>query len=174
MAGQDLVKTISFVILALSLFLWACSAVLGPVVKIGDKVTIEYESRYANDSTFDRSVDYGVPVTFTIGNREVFPGIERTVIGMRQGERKEVLLSPEAAYGLHDPNKVERIPVEEFPNGSKLRVGMRLAARDRLTGEEIRGKIIDIGQEGIVVDFNHPLAGESLWMDIKVVEIVKR
>ncbi len=166
-------KKASVLLIVMSVFLFACSKSLGPAAEIGDLVTIEYESRYANGSIFDRSVDYDVLVTFTIGNKEVFPGIERTVIGMHQGERKEVLLSPEAAYGLPDPNKIELIPLEEFPNWSKVRVGMMLPARDRSTGEEIEGKIINVTPEGIVIDFNHPLAGESLWMDVTLVKIAK-
>ncbi len=166
-------KKACILLIVLSLLLVACSKPAGPAAEIGDLVTIEYESRYANGSVFDRSADYDVPVTFTIGNREVFPGIERTVMGMHEGERKEVLLSPETAYGLHNPEKVELIPLEEFPNWSKVRVGMMLPARDRSTGEEIEGRIINVTPEGIVVDFNHPLAGESLWMDITVKEVVK-
>lgn len=161
-------------LLTISLFLLACSTPSGPAAEIGDVVTIEYESRYANGSAFDSSKDYDVPVTFTIGNKEVFPGIERTVIGMHEGERKEILLSPEAAYGLPDSEKIELIPLEEFPNWSKVRIGMSLPAKDRSTGEEIEGKIINVTPEGIVVDFNHPLAGESLWMEITVKEIVKK
>ncbi len=166
-------KKARILLIVLSVFLLSCSKPLGPVAEIGDLVTIEYESRYANGSLFDRSADYDVPITFTIGTKEVFPGIERAVMGMRPGERKEVLLSPEAAYGLPDSEKIELIPLEDFPNWSKIRVGMTLPARDRTTGEEVSGKIINVTPEGIMVDFNHPLAGESLWMDVTVKKIVK-
>lgn len=160
--------------MVITVFLVACSTPTGPAAEIGDLVTIEYESRYANGSLFDSSADYDVPVTFTIGSREVFPGIERTVIGMHQGERKEVLLSPETAYGLPDPDKIDLIPLEDFPNWSKVRIGMILPAKDRSTGEPVQGRIINLTSEGVLVDFNHPLAGESLWMDITVKEIVKK
>jgi len=166
-------KKFCTLLIVLSLFLLSCSKPLGPAAEIGDLVTIEYESRYANGSLFDRSAEYDVPITFTIGNKEVFPGIERAVMGMRPGERKEVLLSPEAAYGLHDPERVELIPLEDFPNWSKIRVGMNLPAKDRRTGEEVQGRIINVNQEGVLVDFNHPLAGESLWMEVTVKKMVK-
>lgn len=157
----------------LSLFLIACSKPLGPVAEIGDLVTIEYKATFADGSLFDRSEDYDEPVTFTIGNREVLIGLERTVIGMRQGETKKVLLAPEAAYGLDDLDKIELIPLEEFPEGSHLRVGMSLPAKDRSNGEQIQGTIINITSEGVLVDFNHPLAGESLWMEIMVKDVMK-
>lgn len=166
-------KKIGILLIVLSLLLVACSKPIGPVAEIGDKVTIEYESKYANGSIFDRSADYDVPVTFTIGNKEVFPGIERTAIGMHKGETKKVLLTPEAAYGLDNPNKIELIPLEEFPRGSKVRIGMNLPATDRSTGEIVQGRIINVTPDGILVDFNNPLAGESLWMKVTVKEVVK-
>lgn len=166
-------KKTCILLIVISIFLLACSKPLDPAAEIGDLVTIEYKATFADGSLFDQSKDYDTPVTFTIGNREVLPGIERTVIGMREGETKKVLLTPEAAYGSDDPKKMELIPLEDFPDGSHLRVGMNLPAKDRSTGEDVEGKIINVTPEGIVVDFNDPLAGESLWMEIMVKEIVK-
>lgn len=157
--------------MALSLLLLACSQ--GPVAEIGDKVTVEYEAILANGSLYEKSSDYDIPVTFTIGNHEVLVGLEKAVLGMHEEESIHILLSPEAAYGLYDPEKVELIPLEEFPNWSKVRLGMILPAKNRETGESIEGKIINATPEGIVIDFNHPMAGESLWVDITVKEIVK-
>ncbi|HLC70406.1 MAG TPA: FKBP-type peptidyl-prolyl cis-trans isomerase [Candidatus Nanoarchaeia archaeon] len=159
------------ILLGLSLILLACSA--GPVAEIGDRVTVEYEATFANGSLYEKSSDYDMPVTFNIGNREVLVGLEKAVLGMHEDESIHILLSPEAAYGLHDPEQVELIPLEEFPNMSRLRVGMVLAATSRETGESVEGKIINVTSEGIVVDFNHPMAGESLWMDITMKKIVK-
>lgn len=166
-------KKTLLLVLATTLFLFACSQPSGPAADIGDLVTIEYEATFADGSLFDRSADYDEPVTFTIGNKEVLIGLERTVIGMRKGETKKVLLAPEAAYGLDNPDKIELILLEEFPEGSHLRVGMNLPARDRSTGESVEGKIINVTSEGVLVDFNDPLAGESLWMEITVKEVVK-
>lgn len=163
----------------MSIFLFACAGKFPrpalatlPIAEPGDKITIEYEANFANGSLFDRSADYDVPVTFTLGQREVFPGIEKTVLGMKPGEKKKVLLTPEAAYGLHDPAKVELIPLEEFPSGFHLRKGMLLPAKS-VEGESVQGKVLDVSPEGVTVDFNHPLAGESLWMEIRVKEIAK-
>ena len=167
-------KTISVIIVVLSLFLLACSAAKGPGAEIGDTVIINYEIRFANNSMYDRSIDYDTPIKFTIGKHEILPGLEKAVLGMRRGEEKKVLLSPEAAYGQPDPDKVERISLQEFAAGSRLRLGMRLPARDQTTGREVEGKIINISQSGIIVDFNNPLAGEPLWMDVTVKEVIKK
>ncbi|MEK6950641.1 MAG: peptidylprolyl isomerase [Nanoarchaeota archaeon] len=144
-----------------------------PLAEFGDRITVEYEVRFANNTVYDRSQDYDVPVSFTIGEREVLPGLEKAVLGMKPGEKKKVLLSPEAAYGLHDLAKVELIPLEEFPNWSRIRIGMLLPARGP-EGEEVEGRVIAVSPEGVTVDFNHPLAGESLWLDFIVVEVMKR
>ena len=94
-------------------------------------------------------------------------------IKFHKGEQKKVLLSPETAYGLSNPQKIELIPLDNFPSGSRLRVGMSLPAKDSSNGEQVQGRIMNITEEGVLVDFNHPLAGESLWMDVTVKEIVK-
>ena len=167
-------KKIYILLIVLSVLLVACSKPLGPAAEIGNLVTVEYTATLADGSLFDQSKDYDEPVTFTIGNQEVLAGLEKTVIGMHQGEQKKVLLSPEAAYGLSDPQKIELIPLDNFPSGSHLRVGMSLPAKDRATGEEVQGRVINVSNEGILVDFNHPMAGESLWMDVTVKEIVKK
>ncbi len=165
-------KTILVWLVVISVVLVACSKPLGPAADMGDLVTVEYEATLADGSLFDSSQDYDVPVTFTVGKQEVLPGLEAAVIGMHAGEQKKVLLSPESAYGLPNPEKIELIPLEEFPNRAHLRIGMNLSARDTQTGEQIQGKVIAVTPEGITVDFNHPMAGKSLWMEITVKKIV--
>jgi len=91
---------------------------------------------------------------------------------MKPGEKKDILLSPEAAYGWSDPEKIELIPLEEFPTWSRIRLGMLLPATSP-EGETVEGRVVDVSPEGITVDFNHPLADESLWLDITVKEVVK-
>ena len=102
------IKTL-LLLLAMSFFLFACSKPIGPTAEIGDRVTVEYEATFANGSTYDTSDNYDVPVTFTIGNKEVLVGLEKAVLGMHEEESIHILLSPEAAYGLHAPEKVEFI-----------------------------------------------------------------
>ena len=166
-------KKAIILLIVLSLFLLACSKPIGPAAEIRDLVTVEYTATLADGSLFDQSKDYDKPVSFTIGNQEVLIGLEKTVIGMHKGEQKKVLLSPETAYGLSNPQKIELIPLDNFPSGSRLRVGMSLPAKDSSNGEQVQGRIMNITEEGVLVDFNHPLAGESLWMDVTVKEIVK-
>ena len=167
-------KTRFLLVVAFSLLLLACSEIKGPAAEIGDTVTISYESHYINGSIFDRSADYSVPVTFTIGKKEVFPGIEQSVMGMHQGEEKNIMLTPEAAYGPHDSDKVEQISLDELSAGSHLRIGTTISATDKVTGKEVSGRIINISQRGVIIDFNHPLAGQPLLMDIIVKNIMKK
>lgn len=163
----QLLSVILVVILLLS-----CKAPGQRIVEVGDLVTVEYEVRLADGTVYDRPQDYDNSISFTVGRREVLQGLEKAVLGLKPGEKKKVLLTPESAYGIHDPAKVELIPLEEFPSGFHLREGMLLPANSR-EGESVQGKVLDISPEGVIVDFNHPLAGESLWMEIRVKEIVK-
>ena len=155
-------KKAIILLIVLSLFLLACSKPIGPAAEIGDLVTVEYTATLADGSLFDQSKDYDKLYNF-----------EKNELGMHKGEQKKVLLSPETAYGLSNPQKIELIPLDNFPSGSRLRVGMSLPAKDSSNGEQVQGRIMNITEEGVLVDFNHPMAGESLWMDVKVKNIVK-
>ncbi len=159
-------------IIVMAIFLLACSKPLGPAAEIGDKVTIEYTAKLNDGTIFERSADYPDPITFIVGQREVLPGLEKAVVGMHIGEEKNFILAPEAAFGLRDQDLVRKVSLEELPHGQPLREGMVLTV-NVANGKQQMVTILKITSEGALLDFNHPLAGEALWIDMKVADIVK-
>ncbi len=113
--------------------------------------------------TFDTSIGRE-PLAFLVGHRQMIPGFERELMGKSVGEKVTFTLPPEDAYGDHDPNGVQNVPLEMF-GGITPEVGMVLMSDiGPLT-------VIEVGDGVITVDFNHKLAGKSLTFDVEIIEV---
>lgn len=103
-------------------------------------------------------------LAFLVGQKQMIPGFERELMGLKQGEKTEFTLPPEDAYGAHDSDKVQQIPVETF-GGIAPEVGMTLLSD---LGPFV---VTEINDELVTVDFNHALAGKSLTFNVEVIEV---
>ncbi|GBG33984.1 Peptidyl-prolyl cis-trans isomerase [Hondaea fermentalgiana] len=137
------------------------------VADVEMRVKMDYTLRLAGaDEVLDSSEKHG-PMSFILGRQEVIPGIEDEVRGMEAGEeRTEVLIAPELAYGEKDDRKVAKVPLDRLPED--VEAGMRLQMS---TGQQVRVQEILKEEELAVLDLNHPLAGETLRFDIRVVDV---
>lgn len=142
------------------------------VVEFGDQVIIDYIAKLEDGTIVDRSSDYDIPVIFVVGNKQVLPGIEKAVIGMRLAEEKEVIFPPLDAYGYYDENRVRAIPKNQFPEGPELKVGKSITL-ELANGNQVKVFVIEITEDNIVLDFNHNLAGQTLTYLIKILNIQK-
>ena len=141
-------------------------------IKNGSKVTLDYEGKLEDGTVFDSSKhgDHSHPLEFEIGAKQVIPGFEKAVMGLKKGEEKEFFLSPEEAYGNHNPELKKEIPKDVLPKDQEPKVGMGLMLAAP-TGQQIPGQIIAVDKDKITVDLNHPLAGKKLTFNIKVIEV---
>ncbi len=157
-----------------SIILLACSPEEKPlVVEPGDLVSIDYVISRSDGSVFDSSEKYGGPIGFKVGNNEILPGVDRGVRGMRIGEEKTLHLAPLQAYGEYDRAKLQAVPLQDFPAGPELREGMSINLQTR-DGKQADAVVRRIGAKNAVLDFNHPLAGQLVAVQFKVVEIIRR
>ncbi len=141
-------------------------------VKKGDKVKVDYEGSFDDGEIFDSSKhgDHSHPLEFEVGNGQVIKGFEEEVLGMKKGEEKKFALAPADAYGESDPRLSQKIPRAALPKDKEPEVGMALmiASPD---GRQFPVRIIDVDEENITVDINHPLAGKRINFKIKLLEI---
>jgi FKBP-type peptidyl-prolyl cis-trans isomerase 2 len=107
------------------------------------------------------------PLVFTLGNREVIAGLERALLGMKVGERRRVTIPPEDAYGPVDESAVTEVPKTRVPAEARV-VGARLPARTR-SGRDVTVRVREVRDETVVLDLNHPLAGQTLVFEIRLV-----
>ncbi len=137
--------------------------------KKGDRVKVFYVGRLADGSIFDTS-EGQVPLEFVVGCNEVICGFDQAVLGMAPGEFKTVTLSEGEAYGPHQEEKVAEVGRTDVPDHLQLEVGNHLELT-REDGEPIIVKIVALDDTRVILDANHPLAGQELTFEIRLLEI---
>jgi len=138
--------------------------------RAGDVVRVHYRGRLTDGTEFDSS-DGREPLEFQVGGGQVIAGFEKQVEGMEVGETSTVTIPANQAYGERDERQVQSVPRNTMPDNLDLQVGTRLTATTR-DGKQIPLTVTDVNEEQVIVDANHPLAGQDLVFDIELVEIV--
>jgi FKBP-type peptidyl-prolyl cis-trans isomerase 2 len=139
-------------------------------IKEGSKVKVEYKGTLDDGTVFDDSSKIGKPLEFEIGAKQVIPGFERALIGMKKGEEKDIKLTPADAYGEQNPQLVKKVPREQLPKEPELKAGMMLAV-GLPNGAQVPARITEVGEKEVTIDLNHPLAGKNLNFHVKVVDV---
>ncbi|WP_370337956.1 peptidylprolyl isomerase [Parvularcula marina] len=137
----------------------------------GDTILINYTGSFADGTTFDSS-EGREPLEFQLGARQVIPGLEKALIGMEEGEKKQVTITPAEGYGERDEARVQSVPRAQLPDNMPTEPGTRLTMQTQ-DGQAVPVVITEATDEAITLDTNHPLAGHDLTFDVEVVEIKK-
>jgi peptidylprolyl isomerase len=138
--------------------------------KNGDTVKVHYTGELEDGTVFDSSTDRD-PIEFTIGDNQLIPGFEEAVIGMSQGDSKTAVVEAEKAYGEHQAQLVIELGRENFADQTDPEVGQYVQLK-RSDGFVLSAQVTQVTEAGVVLDANHPLAGEDLTFKIELVEIV--
>ncbi len=133
-------------------------------MQINQIVSIQYEVR--DGSTVVDSNIGGAPLVFMFGKGQIISGLENAIANMTIGEKADVLVKPEDAYGAHSPDATQEVPKDQF-SGIDLEVGMTLYGQGE-DGGTVQVTVSEINEETVVIDFNHPLAGKSLMFTVTV------
>ena len=141
-------------------------------IKKGDNVKVEYEGRFENGEIFDSSShgDHSHPLEFEVGSGKVIAGFDNSMIGMKEGEEKEIKISPKEAYGEPNPQMIKEFPREALPKDQEPREGMVIVLGTP-DGRQFPAKIAEVTKDKVKIDLNHPLAGKTLIFKIKIVEV---
>lgn len=139
-------------------------------VKPGDVIKVEYVLSDDKGLLIDSSeISNGGPIKIQIGTGQVFQGFENAVIGMDNNQTKEVILQPEEAFGDFDPLLVEKIPKDQFSPDGENKIGNMVQVVG-LNGMTSPGWIIYVEDDYVIVDMNHPLAGKTIKLNLKLTE----
>lgn len=161
--------------------------------KKGDKVKINYTGRLEDGTVFDSTLeeecghdecetddcsddDCGCgcesgPMELTIGGGELFSQIDDALIGMAPGEKKTVVIPAVDAFGAFDQEKVFVVPRSDLPEDLKPEVGDELVLGNE-DDEELGVAVVEVSNESVTFDANHPLAGEDLSFEVELLEIL--
>lgn len=137
--------------------------------QLGDTVLVHYTGRLDDGSVFDTSEQRG-PLRINLGETKLIPGFQAAVVGMQTGESKTATIPPEEAYGPRRDEMVLEVDRGKLPPDMSPQVGQDLQLQTQ-TGQPVPAKVVDVTEEAITVDANHPLAGKELTFDIQLVDI---
>lgn len=135
----------------------------------GSIVKVHYTGSLSDGEVFDSS-EGAEPLEFQIGSGQVIPGFELAITGMAEGESKKFTIPSQEAYGEREESMMVTFPLSNLPEGFEPEIGAQIDLEDE-DGNQIPAMIIDVDDEKIMLDANHPLAGEDLTFEITVVSI---
>lgn len=131
-------------------------------------VSIDYVLTDAAGAVLDRSAE-GSPLSYLQGASNIIPGLERALEGKTQGESLQVEVVPAEGYGDYDQDLVQVVSRELFEDADALEPGMRFQANS--DSGTLLVTVTDVSDDGVTVDGNHPLAGQTLTFDVTVADV---
>ncbi|MBI2152958.1 MAG: peptidylprolyl isomerase [Candidatus Rokubacteria bacterium] len=139
-----------------------------PAIENGSKVQLEYTLKDDGGKVLDSNRGQE-PLMYTQGQQQIIPGLEKALNGMRAGDEKKVTVKPADAYGEVDPRALTEVPKDMLPPDA-LTVGTELVAQSQGGGRRIV-RVKEVKEKTVVIDLNHPLAGKTLFFDVKVLGV---
>jgi len=138
-------------------------------IETGKVVLIHYT--LTNDAGEELDTSRGdEPLPYLHGHGNIVPGLESGLEGKQVGFRGTVVVEPAEAYGEHDGTAPQTVPTDAFPEDFEVEEGMQFVIEND-EGEQIPVWVVGIEDEVVLLDTNHPLAGETLHFDVEVIEI---
>jgi len=146
------------------------------LVKAGDKVSLHYKGRFEDGEEFDSSYERNQLMTVVVGSGQLIPGFDQALVGMEVGTVKTVTVNPDQAYGERFEERMAEIPAQNFPEqilGTLQEGSIVPLSNQQQGGMSFPATVLEVTEEFVRVDLNHPLAGKELTFDIEVVRIAE-
>jgi len=142
--------------------------IIGEILEHKLIYTLNYWLKNDNGDVVDTS-EGGEPMVFMEGSTNVIPGMLKAVEGRKEGDKLEVSIPAELAYGQHKAELMSKVPASSFDGVEDVVVGMKF--QTNTGGEAQIVQVVEVGKEEVTIDANHPLAGLALNFDIEIVKI---
>jgi len=137
-------------------------------IQDGNTVKVNYTGKLEDGTIFDSSLDEGrEPLEVTVGQGQLIKGFEDGLFGMSEGETKTIEIEPSEAYGEINIELINSVPKANVPEG--VQEGEMLQGNGPMGAVNV--KVVEVNDENVVLDANHPLAGKKLTFEIEVVSI---
>lgn len=148
---------------SMSANVWAADMIEnGKTVKFHYTLTVQGEVVDSSDGK--------TPLEYTHGEKMIIPGLEKELAGLKPGDTKKVTVKADDGYGQIDPNAYVEFPKNNFLEGQEPQVGMvvQIPTKD---GQRLAGVVSELKENTVLINFNHPLAGEELLFDVTIVSV---
>lgn len=133
-------------------------------------VLVHYTLKLQDGTTAESTPANGKPALFRLGDGSLSQQLEQALLGLRCGERHSFVLAPEAAFGVVNPDMIQFFSSRDFAQAGIPEAGI-IMLFSGIDGKEIPGVIREVSGDSVTVDFNHPLAGQTVQFEIEVVDI---
>ena len=140
-------------------------------IKSDSEVMMHFSIRLADGSAVDSSKVDDKPAKFVMGDNSLTPNFEKCLLGLSEGQSETFTLAPEDAFGLPNPDNIHHLELSKFSNDVPAEVGT-IISFTQPDGSELPGVIREVIADSVTVDFNHPLAGQTLTFDVDVLEVL--
>jgi FKBP-type peptidyl-prolyl cis-trans isomerase SlpA len=133
----------------------------------GTTVTLHFSLTLENGHIVDSNFE-AAPATFTVGDGNLLPGFESPLMGLVDGDERGFSILPENAFGQHNPQNVQAVERDNFEDG-ELELGTMFSFQN---GDgELPGVVVEVQDNEVMVDFNHPLAGQIILFTVKIISV---
>lgn len=139
-------------------------------VTVGDTVRVHYSGKLRDGSESDSSAGRE-PLQFKVGDNKIIPDLEASIVGMAVGDTATVEIAAENAYGPRRDDAIQTVERALMPEGAELEIGGQLQATGQ-DGNVFVLTIVEVADDTVTLDANHPLAGEDLIFEVELLEIV--
>jgi FKBP-type peptidyl-prolyl cis-trans isomerase SlyD len=131
-------------------------------------VVINYTLTDDQGNVIDQSQDGSF--AYLHGAHNIIPGLEGALAGKQAEDKLQVTISPEDGYGVSDDQQIQAVPRDMFPGDVEIQVGMAFHA-ETPEGMPVTVTVVEVTEEHITVDGNHPLADKTLNFDVEVISV---
>ena len=138
-------------------------------VRIGQhtEVTLHFALHLEDGNTVDSTFDKA-PATFKVGDGNLLPGFENALFGLKAGDKRDLTVPPENAFGQPNPQNLQVMPRKQF-EGMELAEGLLVIFNDAANAE-LPGIVKAFDDQQVTVDFNHPLSGKTLRFEVQILD----
>jgi FKBP-type peptidyl-prolyl cis-trans isomerase SlpA len=144
----------------------AQSIKIGP----GSKICLHFSLVLEDGTVAETTRDDNDPLEFVVGDGTMIQGLELALYGLKAGERQTLTIEPKLAFGFPDPENVHVLPRAEFPEDMPLSRGV-IIEFNTPAGDEVPGTVLEVNDNDVKVDFNHPLAGHEITFEVEILSV---
>lgn len=140
----------------------------GMVIADGKQISLEFTLSLEDKTQVQSSIGQE-PMVYVHGIRQIIPGLENQLTGLKVGDTKHVEIAPEDGYGPIDPKRTQEVDKDKIPEEAR-KVGSKLTGQGP-QGQPMYAEVKEVKEKTLVLDLNHPLAGKKLIFDVKILKV---
>lgn len=143
---------------------------MSKIINDKSQIIVHITMKLSDGSAADSTKVNNKPAKIIMGDQSISPAFEENLLGLQAGDSKEFTLESKDAFGDSNPDNIHYVDISKFDSETPAKVGSIITFTQ--PGGEIPGMITDVSGSSVTVDFNHPLAGQSVTFVIDVVEVL--